>query len=332
MRAVRIHASGGPEVLKLEDVPACEPGTGEVRVRLEAAALNHLDIWVRVGNVGVSLPRTLGSEGAGIVDRLGPRTQGFQEGDAVVVTPWLYPPLVPRPNLTAQIVGVARDGCYADTVVVPAQALRRLPQGMSMVEAAAFPLVMGTAYRMLVSRAVLQPGETVLITGATGGVGTAALQIAHACGAQVIAATRSAAKSARLKELGAHYVVDSSDKLADQVRAITDGQGVDVLAEQVGGAVWEGALATVKPGGRVTFCGATSGAQVALNLQVVYRRELSLLGVFGTLQEALDRVWTLVEKGALQPVIDRTLPLEEAAEAHRLMERSAHFGKLVLTM
>ncbi len=332
MRAVRIHAPGGPEVLKVEDIAEREPGSGEARVRLEAAALNHLDIWVRIGNVGATLPRVLGCEGAGHIDRLGPGTQGLHEGQAVVVTPWLYPPLVPRPNLTAQIVGVARDGCYADSVVVPVHALRPVPAGMPMAEAAAFPLAMGTAYRMLLSRAALEPGETVLIMGATGGVGTAAVQIAHACGAQVIAATRSPAKSAQLKALGAHHVVDPSDDLVGHVHALTDGQGADVLAEQVGRAVWEKALAAVKPGGRVAFCGATSGAQVGLNLQVVYRRELSLLGVFGALHEELDRVWALAEMGAVRPLVDRTLPLEEVVEAHRLMERSAHLGKLVLTM
>ncbi len=332
MKAVRVHTTGGPEVLKLEELPAPEPTAGEVRVRLEAAALNHLDIWVRRGNVPVSTPRTLGCEGAGRVEKLGLGVRGFREEQPVVVTPWLYPARSASPNLSAGVVGVARDGCYAEQVVVPAAALRPLPEGLSAVQAAAFPLVTSTAYHMLIGRGALRPGETVLITGATGGVGTAAVQLARAAGARVIAATRSSAKRERLRELGAHYVVDASDDLSRRVLDLTEGRGVDLVAEQVGRALWEECLAAVRPGGRVVFCGATSGPQVALNLQPTYRREISLLGVFGALPEELDLVWSLVAGGAVQAVVDRTLPLESAAEAQRLMEDAAHFGKLVLTM
>ncbi len=332
MKAVRLHTTGAPEVLRVEELPTPEPKAGEARVRLEAAALNHLDIWVRTGNVPVSTPRTLGSEGAGRVDKLGPGARGFREDQPVVVVPWIYPPRSATPNLNAGILGVARDGCYAEQVVVPVQALRPLPARLSSVQGAAFPLVASTAYHMLIGRGALRPGETVLITGATGGVGTAAVQIARAAGAQVIAASRSPAKAQRLQDLGAHEVVDASGDLAEQVLSLTGGRGVDLVAEQVGVAVWEACLAAVRPGGRIVFCGTTSGSQVNMNLQPAYRREISILGVFGALPEEVDRVWSLVERGTMRALVDRSLPLDKAAEAHRLMEEAAHFGKLVLTM
>ncbi len=332
MKAVRMQQTGGPDVLRLEEVADPEPRPGEVRVRLEAAALNHLDIWVRTGNVPVSTPRTLGCEGAGRVEEFGPGARGFREDQPVVVTPWLYPPRATKPNLGAAVLGVARDGCYAEQVVVPADALRPLPEGLTPVQGAAFPLVTSTAYHMLIGRGNLAPGETVLITGATGGVGTAAVQLARAVGARVIAATRSAGKAERLQELGAHHVVDASGDLTEQVLALTDGRGVDLVAEQIGQALWEACLAATKPGGRVVFCGTTSGSHVKMNLQPTYRRELSILGVYGALPEELDRVWSLVEAGKVRPLVDRTLALAKAAEAHRLMEDAAHFGKLVLTV
>ncbi|MFO8034370.1 MAG: zinc-binding dehydrogenase [Candidatus Bipolaricaulota bacterium] len=332
MKAVRLHTTGGADALQLEEVAAPEPKAGEAVVRLEAAALNHLDIWVRTGNVPVSTPRTLGCEGAGRVAKLGPGARGFREDQPVVVTPWLYPARSPRPNLNAGILGVSRDGCYAEQVAVPADALRPLPEGMSAVQGAAFPLVTSTAYHMLIGRGHLRPGETVLITGATGGVGTAAVQLARAAGARIIAASRSGAKAQRLQELGAHEVVDASADLAEQVLSLTQGYGVDLVAEQVGVAVWEACLAATKPGGRVVFCGATSGSQVSMNLQPTYRREISIHGVYGALPEELDRVWSLVESGQVQPLVDHTLPLDKAADAHRIMEQAAHFGKLVLTI
>ncbi len=332
MKAVRMHEIGGPEVLRMEEVADPEPKTGEIRVRLEAAALNHLDIWVRTGNVPVTTPRILGCEGAGRVDKLGPGARGFEEDQPVVVVPWLFPAQAARPNLNAGVLGVARDGCYAEQVVVPQGALRPLPRGLSPAAGAAFSLVTSTAYHMLFGRGGLRPGETILITGATGGVGTAAVQLARVAGARVIAATRSGDKAKRLQELGAHEVVDASADLAEQVLTLTEGDGVDMVAEQVGLAVWQDCLAATKPGGRVVFCGTTSGSQVSMNLQPVYRRELSILGVYGTLPEELDRVWALVKNGTVRPLVDRTLPLEKAGEAHRIMEQAEHFGKLVLTM
>jgi len=317
-------------VLRLEEIASPEPGAGEVRVRLEAAALNHLDIWVRKGNVPTNTPRTLGCEGAGRVDKLGPGARGFHVDQPVVVLPWLYAPRSARPNLDATILGVARDGCYAEQVVVPADALRLLPEGLSPAEGAAFPLVTSTAYHMLIGRGELRPGETVLITGATGGVGTAAVQLARAVGARVIAATRSEAKGGRLMELGAHHVVNAAADLREEVLSLTDGRGVDLVAEQVGRTLWEASLSATRPGGRVVFCGSTSGPHVTMNLQSAYRRELSILGVFGAVPEELDRVWSLVEQRKVRPLVDSIMPLGEAAEAHRRMERSDHLGKLVL--
>jgi NADPH:quinone reductase-like Zn-dependent oxidoreductase len=243
MKAVRIHKTGGPEVLQLEEVPNPVPEAGEVLVKLQAAAINHLDIWVRTGNMPVELPRTLGSEGAGTVEKLGPGVTEVEAGAKVVVTPWIYPPRAYHaPNLLAQLIGVTRDGCYAEYVVAPAAAVWPLPSGINFVEAASLSLTFTTAYHMIVTRAQLQPGEDVLVVGATGGVGTAAVQIAHALGARVIAATRDPNKGEKLRALGADAVVDSSRDFSQEVKRLTNGSGADLVVELVGHATWGKAL------------------------------------------------------------------------------------------
>ncbi|SQD92488.1 Putative Alcohol dehydrogenase zinc-binding domain protein [Candidatus Bipolaricaulis anaerobius] len=333
MKAVRIHSTGGPEVLRIEEVPNPVPGTGEVLVNLQAAAINHLDIWVRTGNMPVELPRILGSEGAGTVEKLGPGVTGVEEGARVVVTPWIYPPRAYHtPNLLAQLIGVAHDGCYAEYVAIPAANVWPLPKGLNFIEAASIFLTFTTAYHMIVTRAQLRPGEDVLVVGATGGVGTAAVQIAHALGARVIAATRDPQKGERLRGLGADVIVDSSHNFSQEVKRLTNGSGADLVVELVGHTTWRESNAAVRKGSRIATCGATSGAEITVNLQDLYRREIAYIGSYGGTPDEIQRVFKLVEEKRVHPVLDKTYPLSKAREAQERMEKSLHFGKIVLTM
>src|SRR5207247_10533468 len=228
------------------------PADGEVLIRLRAASLNHIDLWVRQGLPSVPKPRTLGADGAGEVASLGPGTDAFSEGDRVVINPGL--------DNGARIVGEHLDGTHAEFVAVPVENVYPIPNGLSFEEAAAFPLVFETAYRMLVTKAQLVEGEWVLVWGIGGGVATASLAIAKALGARVLATSSSDAKLERARELGADAVVNhASGELAEAVKQATGGAGVDVVVEHVGEATWKTSLAVVRPGGRVVVCGATSG-------------------------------------------------------------------------
>ncbi|HAK40297.1 MAG TPA: zinc-binding dehydrogenase [Synergistales bacterium] len=334
MKAIVMNSTGTSEVLSFGEHPLPEPAPGEALVRLEFAAVNHLDIWVRIGNVPVRLPIIPGSEGAGVVEATGEGAEGFSPGREVVVTPWIYPeghdhqPL----NAYAKVLGVARDGCYARYASVPASCLRPVPPGLSLEEAAGFTLVGATAYHMTVTRGGLKPGERVFVMGATGGVGIAAIQIARASGAVVFAATRDPEKRERLREVGAHEVFDTAGDYQAQVREATGGIGVDLVVETVGKATWDRSLSLLRPGGRLAFCGSTSGSDYTINLQRIYRNEISLLGCYGATPEETGLLFELAATGGLRPVIDSIFPLEEAREAHERMERSEHFGKILLGM
>jgi NADPH:quinone reductase-like Zn-dependent oxidoreductase len=333
MKALRIHETGGPDILTIETLPDPKPSRGEALVRMEFCAVNHLDIWARMGNVPVFLPRVLGSEGVGVVEALGPETS-WDGGNAVVVTPWVYPddnrhqPL----NAYAGVLGVARDGCYAQKTIVPVSCLRPLPPGLAKEQAAGLTLTAATAYHMAVTLAGVKPGERVFIAGATGGVGLAAIQICRAAGAMVYAASRNPEKRRRLKDWGAHETFDTSGAYDKDVRDATAGLGVDVVLETVGKSTWEKSISILKPGGRLAFCGSTSGPEVTVNLQRIYRNELSLLGSYGATPAETDAVLRLAEEGILKGAVDRILPLEEAADAHRLMEEARHFGKILLSV
>ncbi len=332
MQAIRVHAPGPAEVLKWEETPTPEPSAGEVLVRLKAAAVNHLDIWMRLGSVFAPMPIVPGCEGAGIVERLGSGVTGYQKGDEVVVTPWIFPdrPYADPPNLSVRIFGVARDGCYAEYVVAPAHALLRKPAKLGFEEAASVPLTTTTVYRMAITRGNLQPGESVLVVGATGGIGVAAIQLANAMGARVFATTRDTRKGTRLYDLGADAVIDSGSDFSAEVRRLTGDHGVDLVLETVGKATWVRSIASLRRGGRIAFCGSTSGAEVHVNLQEIYRKEITAFGSYGGTPEEIRRVFRLVEEGLIRPVIDTVMPLKDAALAHERMERAEHFGKIIL--
>ena len=257
MKAIRIHEEGGPDVLRYEDVPDPEPGEGEVLVRLAAASLNHLDVWVRMGLPSVPKPRILGADGAGVVAGLGSGVAGFELGDRVVLNPGLeHGPLI-------AVLGEHSDGTHCELIAVPAAQVFPLDDALSFEEAAAFPLVYETAYRMLVTKAAVQEGEWVLIWGIGGGVATAAFEICRALGVRTIVTSGSDEKLEHARAWGADVAVNHHT--GDVVKAVKDatGKGVDVVVETVGEATWARSLAAVAPAGRVAVCGADERPQSA---------------------------------------------------------------------
>ena len=270
MKAVRIHEDGGPEVLRYEDAPDPEPGPDDVLVELRAASLNHLDVWVRKGLPSVPKPRILGADGAGVVAAYGAGVRGLELGQPVVINPGI------EHAGRISVVGEHRDGTHAELVVVPAANVYPLDERLSFEQAAAFPLVFETAYRMLVTKAALQPGEWVLVWGIGGGVATAAFQIAKALGAKVVCTSSSDEKLARAQELGADVVVNhASGDVKEAVREATEGHGVDVVVEHVGEATWRTSLDAAAQGGRVVVCGATTGPNPPAALHRIWWKELA---------------------------------------------------------
>jgi NADPH:quinone reductase-like Zn-dependent oxidoreductase len=324
VKAVRIHEDGGPEVLRYEDVDDPQPGFGEVLIRLRAASLNHLDVWLRQGLPSVPKPRILGADGAGLVAALGDGVDGFEIGQEVVLNPGLED--------GARIVGEHMDGTHAELISIPADYVHPIPAGLSFEEAASFPLVFETAYRMLVTRAGLRPGEWVLVWGVGAGVATAALGIAKALGANVIATSRSEEKLERARELGAEAVLRTDADVGEEVKALTDGRGVDVVVEHIGEATWKTSLQAVRAGGRIAVCGATSGPNPPANLHRIFWKQLSILGSTMGTREDFRGVYELIASGKLRPVVDRAFPLQEVAAAHEYLESGRQFGKVVLTI
>ena len=315
MKAIRIHEDGGPEVLQYEDAPDPEPQPGEVLVRLRAASVNRLDLWVRAGLPSVPKPRILGADGAGI-DEAGRRVvinPGIEHGDRITV------------------IGEHMDGTHAELIAAPESNVYPLPDQISFEEAAAFPLVFETVYRMLVTRAGLQAGEWVLAWGAGSGIGSAALVIARALGAHVIATSSSDAKLELARGLGADVVVNHAT--ADVVAAVkeaTDGRGVDVVVEHVGEATWQTSLQAVRTHGRVAVCGATTGPNPKAALHRVWWKQLTILGSTMGTKADFEGAFELVKSGKARPVVDSVFPLAEARAAHERMESGDHFGKVVL--
>jgi NADPH:quinone reductase-like Zn-dependent oxidoreductase len=324
VKAVRIHEDGGPEVLRYEDAPDPEPGPGEVLVRLRAASLNHLDVWVRKGLPSVPKPRILGADGAGLVEAVGDGVEGLAIGDRVVINPGLE-----HDDGRITVVGEHFDGTHAELIALPAASIYRLPDELGFEEAAAFPLVFETAYRMLVTKARLVAGEWVLVWGIGGGVATAALAVARALGARVIATSTSEAKLARAAELGADAAVPTADAAA-RVKEITEGRGVDVVVEHVGEATWATSLAVAARAGRVVVCGATSGPNPPAALHRIWWKQLTVYGSTMGTKEDFEEAYELVRSGRARPVVDAVFPLPEAQAAHERLEAGEQFGKIVL--
>ena len=341
MRAIRIHQHGGPEKLLLEEIASTPMRADEARVRIHAAGLNHLDLWVRRGIPGVKypLPLTPGCDGAGVILEVGEAVHGYRAGERVALAPGLSCGMCEAcasgsDNLCRAygILGEHRDGTCAEEIVVPARNLIRLPESLSFEQAAAIPLVFLTAWQMVVDKAKVVPGETVVILGAGSGVGSAAIQIAKLHGARVLAASTSDDKLAKAISLGADEAINlSRSELKDEVRRLTGRRGAEVVVEHVGKATWEQSVASLAWGGRLVTCGATTGAEVALNLRQLFFKNLSILGSTMGSRSRLFAIFRHVESGRLKPVVDRVMPLTEARRAHELLEEHQIFGKIVLS-
>jgi NADPH:quinone reductase-like Zn-dependent oxidoreductase len=338
MKAVRIHEFGGPEVLRHEDMPDPKLRMDHVLVRVRACAMNHLDLWIRKGLPGVPLPHILGSDVAGEIVDVGEYVKGLQPGQRVLLAPMIFCNHCEKCGAGLQnqcptftVLGNRVDGGNCELIAVPAINVIPIPDSMDFNHAASAPLVFTTAWHMLVGRAGIKIGQTVLVLGANSGVGIAAIQLAKLLGARVIATAGDEHKAEKARTLGADHVIDHyKQKIAEEVRKITNKEGVDIVVEHVGPATWDESMRSLKPGGTLVTCGATTGPQANVDLRFLFARQLSLLGSYmGTMGE-LQEVMKQVFNGRLKPVVDKIFPLKEARAAHEYMQSSQMFGKIVL--
>ena len=342
MKAVLFRQHGGPDKLAYEDLPTPVIGPEEVLIRVKACALNHLDIWIRQGNPAypMPLPHVSGSDIAGAVEQVGAQVDGLMVGEKVFVSPgiscWKCEQcLAGRDNMCRiySLIGAMMHGGYAEYVKVPFRNVVPIPGNLTFEQAAAFPLVSVTASHMLFALAGLQHGETVLIMGAGSGVGMMAVQMAKLAGARVITTVGSDDKISKAVILGADAVLNhSKEKVADRVKLLTEGRGVDVVIEHIGSEVWESCLQSLAKGGRLITCGATTGAEVKLDLRYIYSRQLTIKGSYMGTRAELVKAAELMGQGRLISVIDRTYPLKEARAAQEQMLSRKFFGKIVLTV
>ena len=342
MKAVYIEAHGGPEVLTYGERPDPVVGPTEVKVRVGASALNRLDLYTRAGERGLQRefppPLILGGDCAGEVIEAGDQVSGLKAGDRVVVNPKITcqqcpaclagnDHLCPRPRF----MGTATDGSYAELAVMPAANVHAIADGVSYEQAAAVPTTFLPVWNMLVRRGQLKAWETVLVLSASAGVGTAAIQVAkHVIGARVIATTSTPEKAAKAKDLGADEVINYNEEdITQRVRELTDG-GVDMVVDHVGADFFAKAFSSLKAGGRYGICGATTGLRTELHLGLLFSRQIEVFGAFMGTKEDMRQIVAVLNQGTIKPVVDRVFPLEEAAQAHRTMEETKFFGKLLL--
>jgi NADPH:quinone reductase-like Zn-dependent oxidoreductase len=338
MKAVFLRRHGGNEVLEYGNWPDPKPGPGEVVVGIRAAALNHLDVFVRDGIPGVPLPQIPGADGAGIVEELGVGVSDLSPGDRVLIQPGLSCATCEfcragEQNLCVRygIIGEHAPGTFAEKALVPARNLFPIPPRLSFEQAAAFPLSYETAWRMIVNRGNVRPGDTLLIHGVGGGVAWAALEIAILCGARVIATTSGEVKARAAREAGAELVIDyTKENVGEVIRGYTAKRGVDVIVDSVGEKTWMTSLKSVRRGGRIVTCGATTGPNPAEEIRLIYWKQISILGSTMASDREFRALLQAVAAGRLTPRIDRVMPLSQAPEAYRLLEEGRQFGKIVL--
>jgi NADPH:quinone reductase-like Zn-dependent oxidoreductase len=340
MKAVVMHQHGPPEVLRYEEAPDPVPAHGEVLVRVRACALNHLDLWTREGQAGraVPLPHILGNDVAGEVAGLGGAVEGLAVGQRVMLSPGtscgrclMCLSGEDSSCRSYHILGHGRPGGYAERVTCPAANVIPIPDHVDFESAAAFPLVFLTAWRMLVTRARVEPGEDVLVWAAGSGVGMAAVQIAKLRGARVIATAGSQAKLDRARELGADELIDHHRQdVVAEVRRLTGKKGVEVVVEHVGQATWERSILSLAHRGRLVTCGATTGAAGQTELRHLFAKQLTLMGTYMGSKAELLQAAPFFFSGRLRTVVHQALPLAEARRAHEMMGASEHFGKIVL--
>jgi NADPH:quinone reductase-like Zn-dependent oxidoreductase len=339
MRAAVYSEFGAPDVIEIRDVALPEPGPGEVRLQVAASAMNHLDVWVRRGlPIETPMPHIGGADVAGIVDAIGDGVSDVRIEARVIADPsiscgvcdWCRAGQEPL-CLTYRILGEHTQGGFAEYVIVPARNLYPVPEGYPLETAAAAPLVFLTAWRGLVSRARLRAGESVLITGASGGVATAAVQIAGHLGARVFAVTTSD-NVERVRALGAEVVYDRNTvDFSREIWRDTDKRGVDVIFDSVGAATWQQNLRAVARGGRIVVYGATTGPGLETDARVLFWKQADILGTTMSNRQEFRAVMDLVFSGQLEPVIDVVWPLDDARAAHERLEAGEQFGKIVLT-
>ena len=341
MKAIRIHEHGGIDKLRYEDT--ADPNISapkDVIVQLETAALNHIDIWVRMGATGmkIPMPHILGADGAGVILELGSEVKSVRSGDKVCLYSFTGCGecefcLSNRDFMCIRVrsLGERLDGTYAQYVKVAPENCFPVPSYMTFDEAAAFPLVFVTVWRMLVTNARLQPGETLLIIGIGGGVASAALQVAKRIGALVIVTSGSDEKLEHAKALGAEHGINHRGKnFADEVKLLTDNRGVDVVLDSVAGEVWQKSLNSLAHGGRLVTCGATAGGEPNDDLNMMVSKELKIYGSTLGSREDVRQLLNFLDVTRIHPIIDRKFPLKEAAAAQQRMEDGKQFGKILL--
>jgi NADPH:quinone reductase-like Zn-dependent oxidoreductase len=340
MKAAFFREHGGLDRIEHGDLPDPVPGPGQVRVRVRAGALNHLDIFVRTGIPGipVALPHVMGSDGAGVIESVGAGVTRVKPGDEVVLNPGIHCGdcefcMKGEHSLctTFHLLGEHVAGTFAEYVLAPAVNAWPRPPSLSWEESAAFPLTFLTAWRMLVTKARVRPGESLLVIGIGGGVAVAALQIAKLLGLTVFVTSGSGAKLARAKALGADAGIDhSAADFAREVRRLTGKRGVDVVLDSVGKATWRQSIAAAAKGGRLLTCGATTGPDPRTDLGRIFWNQLTVYGSTMGTQAEFAEMLRIFRDGKVKPVVDAVFPLAEAREAERRLEEKGQFGKVVL--
>jgi NADPH:quinone reductase-like Zn-dependent oxidoreductase len=339
MRAAIFHEHGGPEVVRIEQVERPRPGRGEVLVQVRASAMNHLDLWVRRGiPIETTMPHIGGSDIAGVVAEVGDGVDLARVGERVVINPslwcgrcWACARGEESMCVRFRIQGEHTDGGFAEFVAAEADHVYRIPDSMSFEDAAAIPISYMTAWRSLVSRAALKPGEDVLVIGASGGTALAAVQIARLMGARVFAVTKGEEKVRRLRELGADVVYDRAD--TDWAKAVfkdTDRRGVDVVVENVGAPTWAGSVRALANGGRLVTYGGTAGPRVELDIRGVFWKQIQVIGTTMASRGEFEDLLRVIFSGRLRPVVDSVMPLDDARAAHEHLEAGGQIGKVVL--
>jgi NADPH:quinone reductase-like Zn-dependent oxidoreductase len=343
MRAATYRQHGGPEVLEIADVPTPTPGPHEVQVRVTATALNHIDVWMRRGlpALHLELPHVSGGDVCGVVSALGQGVTGVTEGDRVVLNPGMSCGHCPAclggrdqfcPDF--RMLGEQTWGGQAEYVVVPQANIVPVPRekvALSDEQIAAVPIAFITAWQMLVDRAQIRQGETVLVLAAGSGVGSAAIQIAKLWGARVITTASTDEKLAAARALGADETINhTKTEIVAEVKRLTGRRGADIVIEHVGASTFPKSIVAAAKGGRIVTCGATDGFEPVLNLRHVFWRQLSILGSTLASKQRLFEIMDLMGAGRLEPVVHTVLPLEQIAGGHRLIESRAAFGKIVL--
>lgn len=340
MKAIVFHEFGGPEKLQYEDVPDSTINETEVLIRVRACALNHLDIWARGGTRGerIPLPHISGSDISGEIVKVGRLVSNHKPGDKVVVAPGISDGICEYCTAgwdslceNYKIIGYETQGGYAEYVSVPRENILPIPDNLSFEEASSIPLVFLTAWHMLTTRAHLTSGETVLVWGAGSGVGSAAIQVAKLLGAKVVATAGTEEKLDKARKLGADWVVNHYNQdVPTEVKRFTNGKKANVVFDHVGQATWEKSMRSMAPAGRLVNCGVTSGGKAEIDIRYVFVRQFSLMGSYMGGRGELMKVLSFFEEGKLKPVVDSVFPLKDASAAQTKMEKSEHFGKIVL--